>query len=103
MTLIQIGIALTTAIALPIILSTRPATWANRIGCIIALAGQPLWIYETLRAGDQPGQFIVAVWLTAWYAYGVLRPRPPVDAHILAYVDALNLPRRTAPKVREAA
>jgi hypothetical protein len=93
-TLIQIGIALTTAIALPIILNTKPATWPNRIGCLVALAGQPLWIWETLRAGDQPGQFIVAVWLTAWYAFGVVRPRPPVDASVLAYVDTLKLPNR---------
>lgn len=86
MTLAQLIIALTSVIALPLILCTRPGTPVNRIGCLIALIGQPAWLYATLAAGDQQAMFIVAIWMTGWYAFGLLRPAPSADDQ-MQYID----------------
>lgn len=86
MTIAQIIIAITSVIALPLILCTRPGTPVNRIGCLIALIGQPAWLYATLAAGDQQAMFIVAIWMTFWYAWGLLRPAPRPIA-TMEYID----------------
>ena len=88
---IQLAIIITTALGLPIVLSMPPATRWHRVGCAILLLGQPLWIYETLRTGDQFGMFIVAIWLTGWYAFGLLRASHRTNPD-LNYID-LQEPR----------
>jgi hypothetical protein len=45
---------------------------AYRAGCWVGLAGQPLWLFETMRA-DQFGMFMVSLWFTGVYLVGALR------------------------------
>jgi len=41
-----------------------------RYGFILGLAGQPFWIYETLKA-EQWGMFLVSLWFTANHLRGI--------------------------------
>jgi hypothetical protein len=80
----QIFIIASAAIALPLILTSRPATFWNRVGCAIGLVGQPFWLLETMRA-DQFGMYLCALWFTGCYVFGLLRPT--VATAPVAYVD----------------
>lgn len=72
------------ALSVPLLITTRPGAPLNRLACLIALLGQPFWLYETMRA-DQFGMFLISLYFTGWYAFGLLRPRPTTDP--VAYVD----------------
>lgn len=85
MTLAQGAILASAFLSLPLLINSRPATPWHRIGCAIALAGQPFWLIETMRA-DLFGVFVVALWFTGLYTFGLLRPSPaPADP--IEYVD----------------
>lgn len=81
----QLFIIATAALSVPLLTNTRPATFWHRVACAIALVGQPFWLYESMRTG-QFGIFLVALWFTALYLFGLLRPAPPF-AEPIQYVD----------------
>lgn len=70
----QMWIVASAAIAITLIATTPPRSWPNRAGCCIGLLGQPVWLFETMKA-DQFGMFAVSLWFTGVYLFGALRPR----------------------------
>ena len=71
----QLWILISAALAIALIASSAPCSWPHRAGCWVGLAGQPIWLLETLHAG-QFGMFTVSLWFTGVYLAGILR-RPP--------------------------
>lgn len=61
--------------ALAIWLLASPSADSRRLGCVIGMAGQPVWLYVTANA-EQWGIFALALWYLLAYARGWYQHRP---------------------------
>jgi hypothetical protein len=75
----QLYILASAAIAITLIVLCPKASVGFRAGNWIGLLGQPVWLYETLKA-DQFGMFVVSLWFTGVYLVGALRRPQPYDS-----------------------
>ena len=64
----QALIGLLGGLAVWLVTSRRPGR--RRLGCALGLLSQPLWVYETWRAG-QVGMLLLSLWYTLAWARGL--------------------------------